>query len=246
MDKVWEVDINNANVVVQSTDEGFIMAGNKDSSIFIQKRDAIGGSSWSKTYNFSAFDEANDVIRSTDSNYVMVGSRLTVGNEKDILLVKFDENGDTLFSRTYGSQYNDVGNSVIVTADGGYAIIGYTTISILGYSQVWMIKIDANGFVLWEQKFGLLNQESKGVSIRNTSDGGYIIAAEKDKLYSYSWLIKTDANGVTAVDEVNKEGLKGKLLKIVDVLGRETKAVSNTPLFYIYEGGTVEKKIILN
>jgi hypothetical protein len=38
---------------------------------------------------------------------------------------------------------------------------------------------------------------------------------------------------------------KGKLLKIVDVLGREVLPTSNTPLFYIYEGGAVEKKIII-
>jgi hypothetical protein len=38
---------------------------------------------------------------------------------------------------------------------------------------------------------------------------------------------------------------KGKLLKIVDVLGREVLPTSNIPLFYIYEGGDVEKKIII-
>ena len=38
---------------------------------------------------------------------------------------------------------------------------------------------------------------------------------------------------------------KSKLLKVVDLLGRETKGKQNTPLFYIYDDGTVEKKIIL-
>ncbi len=36
------------------------------------------------------------------------------------------------------------------------------------------------------------------------------------------------------------------LIKIVDVLGRETKAVRNTLLFYIYKDGSVEKKLIVN
>ena len=36
-----------------------------------------------------------------------------------------------------------------------------------------------------------------------------------------------------------------KLLKITDILGRETKGKKNEPLFYIYDDGLVEKKIIL-
>tara|TARA_B100000767_G_scaffold57763_1_gene53572 strand:- start:880 stop:1215 length:336 start_codon:yes stop_codon:yes gene_type:complete len=44
---------------------------------------------------------------------------------------------------------------------------------------------------------------------------------------------------------VNYNNNKKGLLKIVDVLGRETKPTTNTPLFYIYENGIVEKKIII-
>jgi len=36
-----------------------------------------------------------------------------------------------------------------------------------------------------------------------------------------------------------------KLVRITDLLGREVKKIRNTPLFYIYDDGTVEKKIIL-
>ena len=35
------------------------------------------------------------------------------------------------------------------------------------------------------------------------------------------------------------------LLKITDILGRETRGKKNEPLFYIYDDGTVEKKIII-
>ena len=38
---------------------------------------------------------------------------------------------------------------------------------------------------------------------------------------------------------------KGKPIKIIDILGRENKGTKNEPLFYIYDDGTVEKKIIL-
>ena len=44
---------------------------------------------------------------------------------------------------------------------------------------------------------------------------------------------------------VEIETLNGKLLKVVDVLGRKTKPKKNTPLFYMYDDGSVEKRIVV-
>ena len=52
-----------------------------------------------------------------------------------------------------------------------------------------------------------------------------------------------DLNTPTGIDNIfpnNKQ-----LINIVDLLGRESKDLKNQPLFYIYDDGTVEKKIIL-
>ncbi len=53
-------------------------------------------------------------------------------------------------------------------------------------------------------------------------------------------------NITSAISSVEEESTKNaKLIKIVDVLGREVKQKTNAPLFYIYEDGTVEKKIVI-
>ncbi len=63
-------------------------------------------------------------------------------------------------------------------------------------------------------------------------------------LYLDDNLIATGLMQTTAITELpNNENRK--LLKIIDVLGRETKPTTNIPLFYIYENGIVEKKIII-
>jgi hypothetical protein len=51
----------------------------------------------------------------------------------------------------------------------------------------------------------------------------------------------------SSIDDINTENQTNKrnLISITDVLGRETKDKKNTPLFYIYDDGTVEKKIII-
>ncbi|HJN63429.1 MAG TPA: hypothetical protein QGG91_01810, partial [Flavobacteriales bacterium] len=50
-------------------------------------------------------------------------------------------------------------------------------------------------------------------------------------------------NATTAINELNS--LKRKLLEVVDILGRNAKRTKNEPLFYIYDDGSVEKKIII-
>ena len=57
-----------------------------------------------------------------------------------------------------------------------------------------------------------------------------------------TWSSFSEDCNYTSIEEYQTET---KLLKIVDVLGRETKPATNTPLFYIYENGLVEKRIII-
>ena len=59
---------------------------------------------------------------------------------------------------------------------------------------------------------------------------------------SYSQITVTSANLPTSILDINSEK---KLIKIVDVLGRENKDSQDGPLFYIYDNGTVEKRIII-
>ena len=55
--------------------------------------------------------------------------------------------------------------------------------------------------------------------------------------------VGVDQNGVLGIDDVVFNS-KPSLMRIVDVLGRETAVKPNTVLFYIYSDGSVEKKYI--
>lgn len=65
---------------------------------------------------------------------------------------------------------------------------------------------------------------------------GHLVEAAFDKFE-----ITTTPNAI--VDIASQK--KGKLIKIVDVLGREVIKPKNCPLFYIYENGLVEKQLIV-
>ena len=105
--------------------------------------------------------------------------------------------GDTLWTRTYGGGGDDYGQSVRQTDDGGFIIAGRTTSFGAGGWDVYLIKTDADGDTLWTRTYGNYYQE-RGRSVRQTLDGGYIIAGRTNSLGAGNrdaYLIKTDSDG---------------------------------------------------
>jgi hypothetical protein len=101
------------------------------------------------------------------------------------------------WERTYGGTNRDRGNSVQQTTDGGYIVAGGTGSFGIGY-QVYLIKTDASGDTLWTRNYGGTDYDD-GRSVRQTSDGGFIIAGATASFGAGSYdvyLIKTNASGV--------------------------------------------------
>ena len=59
----------------------------------------------------------------------------------------------------------------------------------------------------------------------------------------YSEIDVVSCTTLTSIDDFFEE--KKRLINVVDFLGRQSKELKNQPLFYIYDDGTVEKRIIL-
>jgi hypothetical protein len=200
--------------VQQTTDGGYIITGMTrsfgagDRDVWLIKTDNSGDTLWTKTFGGSDGEGGHSVQQTTDGGYIITGSTQKASGS-DVLLIKTDASGDTLWIKTFdgyhtfdGNQTFDVqvdcGYSVQQTNDGGYIITGFTgwDYGFSGYSNVWLIKTDASGDTLWTKTFG----SGSGHSVQQTTDGGFIIAAEKDYgIYqSYdAWLIKTDNSGDT-------------------------------------------------
>ncbi|MBL7777489.1 MAG: hypothetical protein JNK66_04220, partial [Chitinophagales bacterium] len=119
-----------------------------------------------------------------------------------------------LWDYGYGGYDNDGCKDFIATADGGFAMAGYTDSKMGGdISQIsrgatdyWLIKLDANGMKQWDKRFGG-NGIDVCTKIAQTADGGYLVAghsgspvaggdkSENGKGNWDYWVVKTDGNG---------------------------------------------------
>ena len=189
--------------IKQTADKGFIITGytNAFSDIngdaFLIKTDSAGNSIWSKTYGSPRLDWGNAVKQTLDGGYILTGSAsFDTTKLIDVYLLKTNASGDTLWSKTYGGTGYDFGQTLEITNDGGFVITGYTNSCDSGNYDMFILKTDANGNMLWFNEYDLsLDDESN--ALFKTNDGGYIIGGiTTNAAGNYDvQLIKTDAYG---------------------------------------------------
>lgn len=191
--------------VHQTDDGGYIITGlSGGNDVWLIKTDANGDSIWTKIFGGDSYDWGNSVQQTADGGYIIIGSTYSFGaGYVDLWLIKTNNNGDTLWTKTFGGSSYEQGESVEQTPDSGYIIAGTTSSFGSGISDAWLIKTDLNGDTLWTRTFGGSDRDF-GRSVTHTSDGGYIILGWT-RSFGFGawdvWLIKTDADGDTVWTE---------------------------------------------
>lgn len=149
---------------------------------------------WEKTYGSTTNEGAKSVQQTADGGYVVAGWVQVGRDNLDFYLLKTDARGNLEWEKTFGGLGDDHAESVQQTADGGYIAAGWTKPNG-GSSDVYVIKTDANGDKQWERTYGGA-REDLGHSIKQTPDGGYIVAGETNSYGRNNvYLLKTDPVG---------------------------------------------------
>ena len=216
-DTLWTKNIGGteaerAQAVRQTEDGGYIITGQTQSfgvaynDVFLIKADSTGNIIWSKTYGGADNDYAHDVQQTLDGGYIITGYTWSFSSGSgDIYVIKTDNNGDLLWANAYGGTGYDLGYTVIQTSDGGYTVAGYTDSFGAGNEDVYLIRIDGSGSLLWSKTYGGSNYE-EGYSVYQTSDSGFVISGEISSAGTGGvdvYLIKTDKNGNSGCNESN-------------------------------------------
>jgi len=204
-----------AVAILKTNVEEYLIAGTTQSfgaggaDFWLFKINESGDMLWNRTYGGSENDFAQALIPTNDGGYVLTGETNSFGaGNSDCWLIKLDYSGNVQWNKTYGEATHDGAYSVIQTNDGGFALAGYTTV-VNASKDVWLVKTDSSGNMLWNRTYGGVGNDF-ATSVIQTVDGGYALLGDTssfgESIYrTYCWLIKTDFNGNMERDKIFKD-----------------------------------------
>jgi hypothetical protein len=193
------------NSIQQTSDGGYILGGTSSSPIsgdktqqskgwedyWVVKLNSEDDIEWQRTIGGSYQDFLESVEQTPDSGYILGGTSSSgISGDKtegvigitDYWIVKLDKNGAIEWDNTIGGNSVDALSSIQPTSDGGYIIIGVSFSGIsgdktegqIGEADFWVVKLNSEGNIEWQNTIGGLKQEDFP-SIDQTVDEGYIL-----------------------------------------------------------------------
>lgn len=216
--------------IKQTTDGGYIVIGYTSSNLpgthglkeaYVVKLTSTGTTQWWKVFGGSADDLGNSIAQTADGGYILTGTTQSSNGNftanygmADIFLMKINATGTIEWQKNMGGTKEDFGQSIVVLADGSYVLsaassssdIDVTTVN-RGSTDLWIVKLDTAGNIIWQKSFGGTSSDCYGESkITSTSDGGFVIcgstiSSNGDASGNHSsgtydvWVVKLDSNG---------------------------------------------------
>jgi len=194
----------------QVSDGGYVAAGRtysfgKSGQAYVIKTDSVGTLLWQKDYGSDPDDELLTIFQTDDNGFFAVGWTKSYGPglpAANVYLLKLNDAGDTLWTKSYGGAGDDHGYSAHHTQDEGCIIAGSTTTWGAGSDDALLMKLDDHGNIVWIRTYGGLNRD-EAQAVDCVNDGGYIIvgvtysfgAGIKDT--SNIYIVRTDSLGDT-------------------------------------------------
>ena len=194
-----------------STNTEFTNKGSEDAIII--KYDKYGSQQWVKSFGGSNDDRFNSVIKTSDKGFVTVGHSSSTDTDfankggTDAIIIKYDEDGNQQWIKSFGGSGTDSFNSVVEASDEGLIVIGESNSHNAGFinrggDDAIIIKYDKYGNEEWTKHFGGSNNDFF-YSVIEISDEGIVVAG-----YSYStdtdFINKGDADGI--IIKYDKDG----------------------------------------
>jgi uncharacterized delta-60 repeat protein len=128
---------------------GIIVSNNED--FFIIKYNSSGDTLWTQRYDSTAADEAHGVTTDKLGNIIAVGNIHDHNNSTgwDIHIVKYDSDGNLLWTQTYSNGEEELGEfcyGVATDSKNNIIVTGYTYDN---WGDYITLKYDSNGNLLW-------------------------------------------------------------------------------------------------
>jgi len=223
------VDI--ARAIRQTSDGGYIVAGGSQSDdgevsgshgmddYWVVKLNDTGGIQWQKSLGGSLGDGAETIQQTSDGGYIVAGESQSDDGEVsgnhgnfDAWIVKLNDTGAIQWQKSLGGSQFENAYSILQTSDSGYIFASASESNdgdVTGHHgdstapDYWIVKLNDTGAILWQKSLGGSGYDNP-TSIRQTSDGGYVIAGSSNSTdgdvsgnhgNADYWIVKLDDTG---------------------------------------------------
>ncbi|MBN2541744.1 T9SS type A sorting domain-containing protein [bacterium] len=172
---------DNGSAVIQTRDDGLIVCGSSNNfgggytEFFLVKLNSSGTLEWAKTVISSYYEYSYTVLQTSDDGFLAGGYTSSHGaGGSELYLIKFSSTGSLEWAKTIGGTGDDNLADMVLTSDGGVAIIGYTQTYGAGGNDMLVIKLNSSYAIEWARVIGGAGEEY-AQSLIQTSDDGYAI-----------------------------------------------------------------------
>jgi gliding motility-associated-like protein len=198
--------------IAPTGDGSYIISGTEDvpntsipTTPYITKIDCDGDVLWTKKFGLVStlnnLDHKVAVLK--DGNYLLMTSQGVTGSF-DILLVKMDPDGNTIWAQMYGGFGDDVQGDLAILSDGNIGVSGFTKSygANIGrvFSDLYAMKInEADGSIQWSATLGFAGAISRSYALEADDNGGMVVsgtAFHAPSVANWAPLIFIDANGI--------------------------------------------------
>lgn len=221
--KVWEKSFGGPNndvarAAIALREGGYIIAGETGSpsgdvddykgglDFWVVRLDEDGKLVWQKTFGGLLNDQAYSLVQTRDKRYMVAGPTNSsdgdidkARGETDALLVKFDENGSKIWSKTYGGNGNDAPFHLARNMSNGMIAMVGTTASTegdltgkYGNNDVFFMLLDSDGRVQGKHVYGGTGEDGAN-SVHPTT---YLVESEAQgaPMFQTNYLIAGTSN----------------------------------------------------
>ncbi len=195
--------------------------------------DPQGTPVWDRAFGGDSADQFIHGIELADGGFLLVGASSSqpgpgkssgLYGETDGWVVRLDAQGNRLWDRSYGGTFTDELHAIVPVPDGGCYVAGFSdsrpqtgnkTSPAYGFRDVWVLRLNATGEILWEKSLGG-SSDDWAADLVGTADGGLLVVGNSlsfvggtkastnysapGSLSADGWLNRLDPSGILLWD----------------------------------------------
>ncbi len=201
---VKEVDFDYTTIQKVAVDNNFIYAAgyyeipasSKLRDAFVVKLTSDGQIVWHNSFGGNLFDRINDFVVEGDRIYA-TGVTWTRDSRSQVWFVVISSDGQIILQKDYGNRLDDGAYRILPTGDGNFYLLGYATPQGINQRNLWILKLDAQGSLLWDKQLGALADNEEALNALLLNDGMLVLARTWQKGVSDldPWIIMMSYDG---------------------------------------------------